>query len=173
MTLFRKKYRIESARCQAWNYSSPGYYFVTTCTTDRKHLFGEIADAKMHLNAFGNIVAGCWDDLSSHYLNMRPDAFVIMPNHVHMVINLIGGNPTIPIPGVAVTLSERYHGLSEIVRAFKSFSSRRINQHRETHGKRVWQPRFHDRVIRNEQELKRIRRYIMNNPANWNDDRYF
>jgi putative transposase len=94
MTLFHKKYRIESARCQAWNYSSPGYYFVTTCTADREHLFGEITDAIMHLNTFGNIVAGCWDDLSSHYLNMRPDAFVIMPNHVHTVINLVDVDPS-------------------------------------------------------------------------------
>jgi putative transposase len=177
MTLFCNKYRIESSRCQAWNYSSPGYYFVTTCTADREHLFGEITNAIMHLNEFGNIVAACWDDLPAHYPNMRPDAFVIMPNHVHMVINLVDGNPMIPISGMAVVetglkpvSTTRYHGLSEIVRAFKSFSSRRINEYRKTSGTRIWQPRYHDRIVRNERELHRIRRYILNNPANWQND---
>ena len=59
------------------------------------------------------------------------------------------------------------HGLFEFVRALKTFSARRINEHRKTHGKPVWQSRFYDHIIRDDNELYRIRKYIMDNPANW------
>lgn len=62
------------------------------------------------------------------------------------------------------------HGLSEFVRAFKTFSSRRINAIRQTAGCKVWQSRFHDRIIRNEPELNKTREYIINNPLNWETD---
>jgi len=65
----------------------------------------------------------------------------------------------------------KYHSLSEMVRAFKTFSARRINEIQNTPGKPIWQPRFYDRIIRNGQELNRIRKYIVENPKEWKRDR--
>jgi REP element-mobilizing transposase RayT len=60
--------------------------------------------------------------------------------------------------------------LFEFVRALKTFSSRRINEFRNSPGTPVWQSRFHDRIVRDENELNRIREYIKNNPINWETD---
>lgn len=81
-----------------------------------------------------------------------------MPNHIHGILEL-----------VELEAVHR-HPLSEILRAFKSFSSRRINRRRGTPGASVWQRDFHDRIIRDEEELEAIRRYIAENPAKWNED---
>ena len=89
MSLFQNRYRIESARCATWDYSSPGYYFVTICTYDRLFLFGNIKTDTMQLNEYGKITLACWNDLPNHYRFMRPDAFIIMPNHIHAVIRLM------------------------------------------------------------------------------------
>ena len=90
---FRNKYRIPSARWQQWDYAFEGIYFITICTKNRQHFFGEIIDGKMILNDFGEIVQNEW--IKS--IEMRPDmhlelgGFVVMPNHFHAVI-MIGEN---------------------------------------------------------------------------------
>ena len=90
---FQNKYRIPSARWQQWDYASEGLYFITICTKNHQHFFGEIIDGKMILNEFGKIVQNEW--IKS--IKMRPDMhlelgeFVVMPNHFHAVI-MIGEN---------------------------------------------------------------------------------
>jgi len=165
MTLFKNKYRIESTRLQEYDYSSPGAYFFTGCTKNRECLFGETADGQMILNDSGQIVLDCWHDLPNHYANMTLDAFVIMPNHIHGIIIIVetGFKPV-------STKTKTNHGLSEFVRALKTFSSRHINAIRKTPGIPVWQSRFHEHIIRNEIELHKIREYIVNNPLNWETD---
>ena len=64
-------------------------YFVTVCTRDRKELFGKIVNNEIRLNEYGEIVNQCWNELPTHYCGMKPDAFVVMPNHIHAVIRLI------------------------------------------------------------------------------------
>jgi len=174
---FRHKYRIETTRLDGFDYSKPGNYFITICTKDRKPLFGEISDENIKLSETGRIVSECWSDLPNHYQNIILDEFIVMPNHIHGIIIIRNG----------LDYNSK-HGLSEFIRAFKSFSSRRINKLQkliivytdfgvET-GLRpvststpdtntpscIWQPRFYDRVIRSDNELNRIRLYIKNNP---------
>jgi putative transposase len=105
-----------------------------------------------------------------------------MPNHVHGIIVLVDDDivgagfkptptkptPTKPAPTIAVT---KRHGLPEIVRAFKSFSARRINAMRDTNGAPFWQRGFYEHIVRNERELDAIRRYILDNPLKWTLDR--
>jgi REP element-mobilizing transposase RayT len=176
MTLFKNKYRIESARLQEYDYSSPGAYFITICTKNRECFFGEIADAQMILNNFGKIVLDCWHDLPNHYANIMLNALVIMPNHIHGIIIIVEtgivqtGLKPVSTTGTVKPDKKNNHGLSEFVRALKSFSSRRINTNRQTPGYQVWQSRFHERIIRNEHELHKIREYIINNPLNWEQD---
>ena len=186
MMLFRNRYRIESARLRGWDYSSEGSYFVTICTQDRDNLFGRVVKGNMELNQYGIIVNQCWFDLPNHYENIRLDAFVVMPNHVHGIIIIdnrinyvdveTGLKPVstvIPTETVVpndtiftnkTTKPMKHHGLFEFVRAFKTFSGRRINELRQSPGKTVWQPRFHDHIIRDIDEYYRIRQYIINNP---------
>ncbi len=160
MTLHKNKYRIESTRLKEWDYSSPGYYFVTICANKRECLFGEIIDRKMVMNEFGKIVQNCWDDLVNHYEWIQLDEFIVMPNHIHgiLVIRSIS------------TKNKKQQGLSEIIRALKSYSAKRINIKRNTPGVSVWQPRFYDHIIRDEDDLLMIREYIHNNPAKWEED---
>lgn len=159
-------------RWQGFDYSFPGYYFVTICTKGRQSWFGEVADNEMKLNEMGKIVEQCWLDLPNHYINCRLDYFVIMPNHFHGIIEIFEnenyfaptdvGNGLKPFPTT--------HGLSEIVRALKTFSSRGINKI-QNNFHFSWQKSFHDRVIRDENELSIKREYIFCNPGKWAEDR--
>ncbi|MGQ0663027.1 MAG: transposase [Pseudomonadota bacterium] len=137
------------------DYAQPGAYFVTICSAERACLFGEIIDGTMRLNALGFIVEDAWRDLPQHYEHLRLDEFVVMPNHLHGVLAMDEG-VAFPVP--------------EFVRAFKTFSARRINTRRNTPGAPVWQRSYHDHVVRDEAELARIREYIRNNPIKWELD---
>ena len=167
-------FQRRSIRMPEYDYASAGAYFVTTCVHGRQCLFGEIADDAMCLNVFGKIAESCWYGLPNHYPHIGLDAFVIMPNHVHMIIQINDaasvGAGLRPAP-TSATVPINRHSLSEIVRAFKSFSSRCINELRNTVGQPVWQRNYFERVIRNEDELRRAREYILNNPLKWALDR--
>ena len=156
-----RKHHRRSIRLPGYDYAQPGAYFVTICTHGRACLFGRVVDGEMRLNDAGRIVQASWDDLPNHYPHVQLDAFVTMPNHVHGIIILMDEPTT------------KRHPLSEIVRAFKSFSSRRINQLRGTPGTRTWQRNYYEHIIRNEGDLRRIRAYIANNPAKWFKDRHY
>jgi putative transposase len=178
MTLFKNNYRIETTRLHGWDYSSDGYYFVTICVKDRDHLFGHIAKGEMQLNPYGAIVEQCWFDLPNHYPNIKLDAFCVMPDHVHCIVQIdnnisleAGFKPasTSFKPASTKTTTKR-HGLFECIRAFKTFSARRINELRNSAGKHVWQSRFYDHIIRDQGSLERIREYINRNPKNWHDE---
>jgi len=165
MTLYKNKYRIESTRLPEYNYSSPGAYFFTICTKNRECFLGEIVEGQMILNNFGKIVLDCWLDLPNHYKNIILDAVVIMPNHIHGIIIIVETDS-----GRTKPYRNNNHGLSEFVRALKTFSCRYINTNRQTPGSQVWQSRFHEHIIRYETELNNIREYIVNNPLNWEQD---
>ena len=142
-------------RLKDYDYAQPGAYFVTICTKDRVYRFGEIVDGQMNENDLAVIVRTCWNDLPNHYLNVQLDEFVIMPNHVHGIIVIVDepntvGNGHRPSP-------TKKHPLSEIVRAFKSFSARRINEINGTPGASFWQRGYYDHIIRNDLSLTRIR----------------
>lgn len=160
-----------SIRLKGYDYSRPGEYFVTLCTEHREMLFGEIVNGEMRLNPFGEIVQSCWDDLVDHYAHVELDAFMIMPNHVHGIIRLTDVNVGADMVGAGLKPAPaRRHGLPEIVRAFKTFSARRINVLRQTEGITVWQRNYYEHIIRSDIEWNAIAGYIENNPANWNVD---
>lgn len=150
---------------QGYDYSQEGCYFVTICTKNRLDWFGKIENEDMALNKYGRILQKCWLDLPNHYHNIVLDEFVIMPNHVHGIIAITVGNGLKPFP------TGKNHGLSEIIRGFKTFSSRRINELPENDHKFVWQKSFYDHIIRDEESLHNIRQYIRNNPLKWSLDR--
>ncbi len=174
MVAARPQRQRRSIRLPSYDYSSPGAYFVTVCTKNRLCLFGQVIDDEMNLSPYGSIVMNCWHDLVNHYAHVELDTFVVMPNHIHGIIVLTEvdrrthvGAGLKPAPSTARI---RSHGLPEIVRAFKTFSSRRINEAKATPGVSVWQRNYYERVIRDEAELDRTRQYIGGNPASWSRD---
>jgi hypothetical protein len=102
MSLYKGKYRIESARLSGWDYSSPGYYFITVCTNNRECLFGHIDDYKMRLNDFGKIVQNEWDKSFIIRRELLRDEFVVMPNHFHGIVRVVD----VPVPVVAAHVAE-------------------------------------------------------------------
>jgi REP element-mobilizing transposase RayT len=163
------RHHRRSIRLKGYDYEQPGAYFVTVCAQNRESLFGDIVDANARLNSWGSIVQACWEDLPRHYPHVQLDAFVVMPNHVHGIVmimneaNVGAGFKPAPTTG-------RRHGIPEIVRAFKTFSSRRINESRCTPAVPVWQRNYFEHVIRSETDLHQIREYITTNPAKWAED---
>jgi putative transposase len=159
MALFRNKYRIESARLKDWNYSNAGAYFVTICTGGMEEYFGKVKSGEMIRNPMGEIVAEEWRRTQERRKNVILDEWIIMPNHFHGIIILLGTNRKV----VPMTLAS--NSLGSIIGQFKSIVTTRI--HAAGYSVFAWQPRFYDHIIRNGKSLNKIRRYIRNNPLNW------
>lgn len=177
---FQNKYRIPSARWQAWDYSSEGLYFITINAANHACLFGTIKDKELYLSEFGQIVAEEWDKSFEMRAELFCDAFVIMPNHIHAILRI--EHPAAHVvkthsraslqAGNGVAYREP-KSVSSFVAGFKSAVTARINTIRKTKGRSVWQTRFHDHVIRDHEECRRIGAYIDFNIANWQEDRYY
>lgn len=171
--------RRRALRLRDFDYTQAAAYFVTVCTHHRARLFGEITNGKILLHDPGRIVQAAWQALPQHYPHVRLDVFVVMPNHVHGIVILapvdsvgagLAGAGFKPAPTELPTIAKR-HGLPEIVRAFKTFSARRVNAARTAPGTPLWQRNYYEHVVRDEDELNRIREYIDLNPLQWDLDR--
>jgi len=154
-----------SIRLQGYNYAHPGAYFITVCTQDRKCLFGEIINGEVQLNPFGDVVVEEWIKTARVRKDIELDSFVVMPNHFHGIIGLLD-SPTIGMPSGPVSGS-----IGAIIGQFKSVASKRINGMKGTPGSPVWQRNYYEHVIRNQNELNKIREYIHSNPPQWALDR--
>ena len=166
-----------SIRLKDYDYTQARAYYVTIVVQGRGCTLGTITNGDMHLNMAGEIVQAAWEDLPRHYPHVVLGEFCVMPNHVHGIIILTdddyrtggscrGGSEARPYPNHPTTR----HGLPEIVRAFKSFSARRINQLRRDSGSAFWQRNYYEHIIRNAAELERISAYIRHNPSQWDRD---
>ncbi len=153
-------------RLKDYDYSQPGAYFITICTKKRGCLLGEIEKDRMKVNHYGEIVRLSWLELPQHYSNVELDAFVIMPNHIHGIIFLTDVGAGLK-PAPTASPRDKRHGLPEIIRAFKTFSSRQINKFRNMPGTSVWQRNYYEHVIRKDESLAQIREYIETNPLRW------
>ena len=146
-------------------------------------LFGEIAKGEMKANDAGRMVLAVWKELSTHYLGVEGDEFVVMPNHIHGVIVLVGAGPRAcpdagsgnqdggQPQGVAPTLS-----LQDVVHRFKTLTTKRYADGVKQFGwtpfrGRLWQRNYYEHIVRDEESLNRIRQYILDNPARWAFDR--
>lgn len=156
MTRFKDRYRIESTRLPGWDYTSPGYYFVTLCTKDRQPFFGEVIAGRMLLSTMGEIVAQEWCKTAYVRQNVSVDEWVIMPNHLHGII-LIEETPQ---RGVSTTrrgnTKWQSNNLGSIIGQVKSICTKRIRA--AGYSEFAWQPRFYDRIVRGQGELDNIRR---------------
>ena len=176
-----------SIRLRGFDYSREGVYFVTVCVQMGNHMFGDVVEGKVRLNAAGQAATKCWLEIPTHFPRVRRDAFIVMPNHLHGIVAIhdagdtlrVGAQHAAPLPlrphasvgphgsGGAASIRVSPGSLGAIVRCFKSATTKRINALRQTPGDSVWQRNYYDRIIRNDRELDRARRYIMSNPARW------
>ncbi|MFA6008520.1 MAG: transposase [Desulfobacteraceae bacterium] len=159
----------KSIRFNNYNYAKNGTYFITLCTQNREHTFGTITNRTMILNDLGSFVQKTWHDLPNHNPSVDLNAFVIMPNHIHGVVVIESKRADMGHFGTGLEPGPT-HGLTEIVRQLKTFSSKRINQFRQTPGIQVWQRNYFEHIIRNDEEWNSVREYIMFNPAKWDED---
>jgi putative transposase len=178
---FQNKYRVPSARAVWWDYSQPGAYFVTICTHDRVHSFGEIIrrdDACIvSTTQIGKYAQQYWNQIPDHFPSVELGAFQVMPNHIHGIL-IIGDGVVVETmhasslqdPEFMKSISPKTGSLARIVGSYKSAvskSAHSINLNFQ------WQERYYDHIIRDEGEFNRIQDYIINNPKNWAEDRFF
>ncbi len=185
----REIHHRHSLRLEAFDYSSPGYYFITICTQNRECLFGSIAQDSIVLNDAGEMVKSEWAKLSQDFSHIRLKHYVIMPNHFHGIIHITGGPPFRAISNyfknrlniindptlIEPPCGTAENSISRILQAFKSISTvyycESVNQHHwSPFDKRLWQKNFYDHIIRDDEELEIFRRYILANPFNWKYD---
>lgn len=170
-----------SVRLKDYDYSQDGAYFVTVCVQNRVCLFGEIVDGVMCLNDAGKMVEQWWMELNNKFPDIETDTFTVMPNHFHGIIMIVGaalcGRPDFTEGNqdkegqphrVAPTLGT-------IMDWFKTMTTNEYIRHVKQDNwlpfpGKLWQRNYHERIIRNDEELNRTREYIMFNPARWAED---
>jgi len=178
MALYKDRYRVESTRLRYWNYASKGYYYITICTKNRKCYFGDIIDNEMVLSKIGKTAYHYWQEIPNHFSFVQLDEFVIMPNHMHGIIIIVKQDVETPKLGVStmgtnICTKNKYWkpgNLGVIINQYKrkcTIESHKINPYFG------WQSRFYDHIIRNNQDLFRIQKYIQNNPWEWQDYNFF
>ncbi len=191
MTLFKNKYRIESARLQTWDYASEGSYFITICTKDRNHYFGEIVDGEMRLSPAGILADVFWHEIKNHAKNIELGEFVVMPNHIHGILilhalDVLGvevrhalllspnppPNPSTPEKTIGQTRFQNpgKNSISTIIGGYKSAVTKHCNRLGFENG---WQSLFHDHIIRDARAFENIQNYIANNVKNWKEDKFW
>jgi len=167
-----------SIRLAGFDYAQAGSYFVTICTQNRECVFGEVVRGQMKSNGPGQMVELVWDQLPQHYMGVEVDAFVVMPNHAHGIITLVGAGPCACPEGSGQPQRVAPTGtmsLPDVVQRFKSLTTARYRWGVHKDGwpafpNRLWQRNYCEHVIRNEDELSRIRQYIVDNPSQWESD---
>lgn len=174
-----EKHHRRSVRLKGYDYSQPGAYFVTICARLRQSIFGDNLNGKMELNENGIILEREWLINNNLRSNIELDQFVVMPNHVHgiVIINRRGevASPKIiaqqPLSKGGETRPLHKPTLGQIVAFFKYITTKQINIIHNTPGVPVWQRNYFEHIIRDENELKKIREYIRNNPLRWAFDK--
>ena len=156
-------------RLQNYDYSETGYYLVTICAQDKVNYFGEIEQAQMQLSDIGQIAT---EGIPEHFHDTALDEFIVMPNHIHGIVIIVGNADLRSKPPYCLQQqtdrSKMY--LSKIIHGFKSSVTRMVRKRWGNHSF-GWQKSFYDHVIRNDEDLHRVRAYIQNNPLNWELDR--
>ena len=144
-------FKRKNPRLKEYNYALGGYYFITICTENKNHYFGEIVEEKMQLNEIGKLAQGNIEKLEAIYNTIKIDKFVVMPNHIHIIL---------------IIDKETDLTISRIIKQYKEWITKTIK-------KSIWQKSFYDHIIRNEKDYYRIWKYIDENELKWSLDKYY
>jgi REP element-mobilizing transposase RayT len=159
---FFRGFRQSSTRIRDYDYSQPGAYFITIATYQKVKVFGYIKEDEVILNSQGKIAFECWNDIPAHFSSVEIDEFIIMPDHIHGIIWINNRRDS----ACRVSTREKFGApvigsIPTIVRSFKSAVTKRI--HRIEPQIKVWQSNYYDHIVRNDQDLEKIRTYIKYN----------
>ena len=178
---FQQKYRVPSVRAQ-WHDYNGGMYYVTICTKNREHYFGEISDGIINLSDIGKYTEEQFQNVQNHYKYAENPLFVIMPNHIHCITIINDDVETMctsslqnrwkyeTIDKNMQNISLRRGKLSTVIGGLKRAVTHYANENNIIFG---WQSRFYDSIIRNETDMKNIAGYIENNVVNWKTDKFY
>jgi REP element-mobilizing transposase RayT len=163
-------YHRRSIRIQGFDYTQPGSYFITICTWHKSLIFGEINQGIVVLSKLGEIARKEIERLPYRFSNIAIDAFVIMPNHIHILIT-ISADAIARIHSSNEAFEQPVSGsIPTIVRSYKAAVTQRILAMRDAPVSEVWHHNYYEHVVRNEDEREKIFLYIIANPAQWNSD---
>jgi REP element-mobilizing transposase RayT len=186
MKKFNKQNGRKNMRLLGYDYSRAGLYFLTPVIQNRAHLFGYIENGEMILNDAGRMVETEWLKIPERFSNVVLYEYVVMPNHFHCIIEIV--EPVGATVGVDPTMEThigRPQGhaptsktVGNIIGAFQSIATveyiRGVKQYGwQRFDRKLWQRNFYDHIIRNEMSYLTISEYIINNPAKWNDDKFY
>ena len=144
-------FKRKNPRLKDYDYTLGGYYFITICTADKKHYFGKIVEDKIQLSEIGKLAYNNIENLEKIYNVIKIDKFVVMPNHIHMIL---------------IIDKETDLTLSRIIKQYKEWITKTIM-------KPIWQKSYYDHIIRNEKDFYRIWKYIDENELKWSLDKYY
>jgi len=163
-----------SARWHKHDYASAGAYYVTICVEGFQSLFGNVSAGVMNLNEAGRMVDSHWRAITARFPTMQLDDWIVMPNHFHGIVH-IAGTPFASAPKGAGRRPAPT--LGDVIGSFKSLTTdgyiigvRQLGW--RGFERRVWERNYYEHVIRNDDELDKIRQYIRHNPLMWTCDRY-
>jgi REP element-mobilizing transposase RayT len=174
-----KIHHRRSIRLKGYDYSQEGLYFVTICCQDRICRFGKIENGEMILNELGDIVHNEWQNLTNKYSCIDLHEFIVMPNHFHAILQIVGAGSARPDNFVRPDNSEINTGranpaptktptLGNIIGYFKYQTTKKIDL-----SDKLWQRNYYEHIIRNEQSYQNISDYIIRNPEKWQDDKFY
>jgi putative transposase len=178
---------------KGYDYTGDGAYFITICTHGRIHVFGTIVNGEMRFNEYGREVANCWLWLAERYPYVHLDEWVVMPDHMHAIVVITDdhragtgsnvpcsygvrrggsrtaptgpvGRPDVSVDGAGIVPTKR-KPLGRLIGAFKTVSTRRVNDIRSTPGAKLWQRNYYEHIVRDARSLRYIREYIDSNPS--------
>ncbi len=158
----RKPNRLEN-----YDYSQNGAYFITICVKDRKPILSKIVGTgvpdcpKTLLLPYGKIAEKYINKLNIFYNNISIDKYVIMPDHIHLLISISDGQSGTPVPTDSnIIINNKNSIIAKFVSTFKRFCNKEYDNN-------IWQPRYYDHVIRNQDDYNEIFQYIDNNTKKW------
>ena len=152
----------KKTRLSGYDYHDEGLYFVTICAQERENLFGDVIDGSMVLNDVGKMIENMWEKLPAKFPHLNLDEYVVMPDHFHGIIVVNGREDPAPTLGQIIAYL-KYQTTKQYNFVGAGSSRPQI--------KKIWQRNYYEHIIRDENDLDRIRYYIEQNPANWGKDK--
>ena len=182
----------KSTRLQKYDYSAPGAYFITVCTQNRKQILSQIVKSSvcdsdrmmpnntvgegftlpktaLNMTPYGATVDKWIREISNKYSHISVDRYVIMPNHIHLLISVKRPNGR-GDPSPTENVEVKSPGVIEAIAWLKYHTTKEIKEKFNTFDIPIWQRSFHDHVIRNEEDYYEVAKYIAENPICWEED---
>jgi REP element-mobilizing transposase RayT len=177
-----KIHKRRSIRLKGYDYSKAGLYFITICVQNRECLFGKIENEEMVLNDAGKMIETEWMNLKIRFPNIELNEFVVMPNHFHGILEIVGATLVVaPIDdimekGQPQGIAPMNKTIGNMMDAFKSITTVEYirgvkNLGWKPFNGKLWQRNYYEHIIRNQQSYENISNYIQNNPAKWQENK--